>query len=155
MREIAGRSGLEVVKVYKDHGISGAKGRDKRPGFDALCRDAAGTSAGAAPDLDQAAAQALSEIQSLRGAGLRVGPGDVRTAVPHRLEEQRLAPAQQRHDAPWLQGFRSHLVPSIEQGPAAPPTRQTSDRTGASRRCIAISVPVIVAIRCSRPSRSA
>ena len=40
LREIARRSGLEVVKVYKDHGISGAKGRDKRPGFDALCRDA-------------------------------------------------------------------------------------------------------------------
>ena len=32
--------GCEIVKVYKDHGISGAKGRDKRPGFDALCRDA-------------------------------------------------------------------------------------------------------------------
>jgi DNA invertase Pin-like site-specific DNA recombinase len=31
-----------VVKVYKDHGISGAKGRDKRPAFDALCRDANG-----------------------------------------------------------------------------------------------------------------
>jgi DNA invertase Pin-like site-specific DNA recombinase len=30
-----------VVKVYKDHGISGAKGRDKRPAFDALHRDAA------------------------------------------------------------------------------------------------------------------
>jgi DNA invertase Pin-like site-specific DNA recombinase len=28
------------LKAYKDHGISGAKGRDKRPGFDALCRDA-------------------------------------------------------------------------------------------------------------------
>ena len=41
LREIAGRSGLEIVKVYKDHGISGAKGRDKRPGFDALHRDAA------------------------------------------------------------------------------------------------------------------
>src|ERR1700704_6240167 len=41
LREIAGRSGLEIIKVYKDHGISGAKGRDKRPGFDALCRDAA------------------------------------------------------------------------------------------------------------------
>ena len=40
LREIAGRSGLEVVKVYKDHGISGAKGHDKRPAFDALCRDA-------------------------------------------------------------------------------------------------------------------
>jgi len=41
LREIAGRIGYEVVKVYKDHGISGAKDRDKRPAFDALCRDAA------------------------------------------------------------------------------------------------------------------
>ena len=29
-----------MVKVYKDHGISGAKGREKRPQFDALHRDA-------------------------------------------------------------------------------------------------------------------
>ena len=41
LREIAGRMGCEIVKVYMDHGISGAKGRDKRPGFDALCRAAA------------------------------------------------------------------------------------------------------------------
>jgi DNA invertase Pin-like site-specific DNA recombinase len=40
LREVAGRMGCEIVKVYKDHGISGAKGRDKRPQFDALCRDA-------------------------------------------------------------------------------------------------------------------
>src|SRR5215813_4039987 len=40
LREIAGRVGYEIVKVYKDHGVSGAKGRDKRPAFDALCRDA-------------------------------------------------------------------------------------------------------------------
>jgi DNA invertase Pin-like site-specific DNA recombinase len=33
--------GCDIVKVYKDHGISGAKGRDKRPAFDALLRDAA------------------------------------------------------------------------------------------------------------------
>jgi DNA invertase Pin-like site-specific DNA recombinase len=33
--------GCEIIKVYKDHGISGAKGRDKRPAFDTLCRDAA------------------------------------------------------------------------------------------------------------------
>src|SRR2546429_1174264 len=33
--------GCEVVKVYRDHGVSGAKGRDKRPAFDALCRAAA------------------------------------------------------------------------------------------------------------------
>jgi DNA invertase Pin-like site-specific DNA recombinase len=41
LREIADRMGREIVKVYKDHGISGAKGRDKRPQFDALCRAAA------------------------------------------------------------------------------------------------------------------
>ena len=40
LREIAGRMRCEVVKVYKDHGISGARGRDRRPAFDALCRDA-------------------------------------------------------------------------------------------------------------------
>ena len=40
LREIAGRMGCEIVKVYRDHGISGAKGRDRRPAFDKLCRDA-------------------------------------------------------------------------------------------------------------------
>jgi DNA invertase Pin-like site-specific DNA recombinase len=40
LRAVAERSGWEIVKVYKDHGISGAKGREKRPQFDALCRDA-------------------------------------------------------------------------------------------------------------------
>jgi DNA invertase Pin-like site-specific DNA recombinase len=39
LREIADRMGCEIVKVYKDHGISGAK--DKRPAFDKMCRDAA------------------------------------------------------------------------------------------------------------------
>src|SRR3954454_20501218 len=32
---------LTVVGVYEDAGVSGAKGRDKRPAFDKLCRDAA------------------------------------------------------------------------------------------------------------------
>jgi DNA invertase Pin-like site-specific DNA recombinase len=41
LREVAERMGCEIVKVYKDHGISGSKGRDKRPAFDKLCRDAA------------------------------------------------------------------------------------------------------------------
>jgi DNA invertase Pin-like site-specific DNA recombinase len=40
LREVAGRMGCEIVRVYKDHGISGAKGRDKRPEFDRLIRDA-------------------------------------------------------------------------------------------------------------------
>jgi DNA invertase Pin-like site-specific DNA recombinase len=33
--------GCEIVKVYRDQGISGAKSRDMRPAFDRLCRDAA------------------------------------------------------------------------------------------------------------------
>jgi DNA invertase Pin-like site-specific DNA recombinase len=32
--------GCEIVKLYKAHGISGTRGRDKRPAFDALCRAA-------------------------------------------------------------------------------------------------------------------
>jgi DNA invertase Pin-like site-specific DNA recombinase len=41
LRAVADRAGWEVVKIYRDHGISGTKGRDKRPAFDALHRDAA------------------------------------------------------------------------------------------------------------------
>jgi DNA invertase Pin-like site-specific DNA recombinase len=37
---IAARSGWDVVGFYEDAGISGAKGRDKRPGFDRLLKDA-------------------------------------------------------------------------------------------------------------------
>ena len=38
LREIADRMGCEIVKVYKDHGISGAKGRDQQPAFNSMCR---------------------------------------------------------------------------------------------------------------------
>jgi DNA invertase Pin-like site-specific DNA recombinase len=37
---VAARSGWQVVGIYEDAGISGAKGRDKRPGFDGLLKDA-------------------------------------------------------------------------------------------------------------------
>jgi DNA invertase Pin-like site-specific DNA recombinase len=36
LQAVAKRHGWEVVTVYKDQGISGAKGRDKRPGLDRL-----------------------------------------------------------------------------------------------------------------------
>jgi DNA invertase Pin-like site-specific DNA recombinase len=38
LQEVAVRLGWTVVAVFTDEGISGAKGRDKRPGFDALLR---------------------------------------------------------------------------------------------------------------------
>lgn len=40
LESVAARSNWRVVGFYEDAGISGAKGRDKRPGFDRLLRDA-------------------------------------------------------------------------------------------------------------------
>src|ERR1700729_1753601 len=38
LEAVAARSGWQIVKVFQDAGISGAKGRDKRPGVDALLK---------------------------------------------------------------------------------------------------------------------
>lgn len=35
---VAERNGWHIVAEYEDHGISGAKGRDQRPGYDALMK---------------------------------------------------------------------------------------------------------------------
>ena len=38
LETVAERSGWQVVRVFEDAGISGAKGRDKRPGLDAMMK---------------------------------------------------------------------------------------------------------------------
>lgn len=40
LRTVAERHGWEVVEEFSDNGISGSRGRDKRPAFDALCKGA-------------------------------------------------------------------------------------------------------------------
>jgi DNA invertase Pin-like site-specific DNA recombinase len=40
LEAVAGRRGWAVVEIYRDTGISGAKGRDQRPGLDQLLKDA-------------------------------------------------------------------------------------------------------------------
>ena len=40
LRQVAERRGWQVAEVYRDAGICGAKGRDQRPGLDALLKDA-------------------------------------------------------------------------------------------------------------------
>ena len=40
LRRIAERRGWEIVEQFHDAGISGAKGRDKRPGLDQMLKDA-------------------------------------------------------------------------------------------------------------------
>ena len=38
LEAVAARSGWQIVKVYQDTGVSGAKGRDQRPGLDAMMK---------------------------------------------------------------------------------------------------------------------
>lgn len=40
LQRVAAQRGWNIVDTYIDHGISGSKGRDKRPAFDKLCKDA-------------------------------------------------------------------------------------------------------------------
>jgi DNA invertase Pin-like site-specific DNA recombinase len=40
LEAVAERSGWRIVGIYEDAGVSGSKGRDKRPGFDRLLKDA-------------------------------------------------------------------------------------------------------------------
>ena len=40
LRQVAVRRGWDVVEVYSDAGISGAKGRNGRPGLDSMLKDA-------------------------------------------------------------------------------------------------------------------
>src|SRR6202162_3774515 len=38
LQEAAGRLGWSIVSIYRDEGVSGARGRDRRPGLDALLK---------------------------------------------------------------------------------------------------------------------
>lgn len=38
LQEVADRAGWTVIETFEDAGISGSKGRDKRPAFDRLCK---------------------------------------------------------------------------------------------------------------------
>ena len=40
LEKVAYQSGWDIVEVYSDNGVSGSKGRDQRPEFDRLCKDA-------------------------------------------------------------------------------------------------------------------
>ena len=40
LEQVAKHRGWHIVETYTDHGISGAKARDKRPAFDSMCTDA-------------------------------------------------------------------------------------------------------------------
>lgn len=75
LREIAARAGWEIVEVYCDHGISGSKGRDERPAFDRLLKDATRrrfdmVAAWSVDRLGRSLQHLLVFLEELRGAGV-------------------------------------------------------------------------------------
>jgi DNA invertase Pin-like site-specific DNA recombinase len=75
LREIAERRGWEVVEQYSDAGISGAKGRDNRPGLDRMLKDASKrrfdvVMAWAIDRLGRSLIDLLGTIQTLEACGV-------------------------------------------------------------------------------------
>lgn len=74
LAEVAERAGWNVVAVFADEAISGAKGRDKRPGFDALLkavtrREVDMVAAWSVDRLGRSVQSLVETLQALREAG--------------------------------------------------------------------------------------
>src|SRR5262245_45179884 len=75
LKQVAERRGWQVTEVYRDAGISGAKGRDQRPGLDALLKDASRRKfdvvmARAIDRLGRSLVDLLGTIQHLEAVGI-------------------------------------------------------------------------------------
>jgi DNA invertase Pin-like site-specific DNA recombinase len=75
LRQIAERRGWEIVEEYRDAGISGAKGRENRPGLDQMLKDASKrrfdvVMAWAIDRLGRSLIDLLSTIQTLETCGV-------------------------------------------------------------------------------------
>jgi DNA invertase Pin-like site-specific DNA recombinase len=75
LRQVAERRGWDVVEVYRDAGISGAKGRNGRPGLDAMLKDASRRKfdivmAWAIDRLGRSLSDLLDTIQHLEACGV-------------------------------------------------------------------------------------
>ena len=74
LNEAVERHGWNAVAEYSDEGVSGAKGRDKRPGFDRLCkaitrREVDLVAAWSVDRLGRSLAQLVTFLGELHGAG--------------------------------------------------------------------------------------
>jgi DNA invertase Pin-like site-specific DNA recombinase len=71
----AAQRGWTIVELYSDNGYSGAKGRDKRPAFDRMCRDAVAgkfdvVAAWSVDRLGRSVLRLAQFVEDLRGAGV-------------------------------------------------------------------------------------
>ena len=77
LRAVAAARGYEVVEVYADNGISGSAGRDKRPAFDRLHKDAVRhrfdiVMAWSVDRLGRSLKDLVAFLQELHGAGVEL-----------------------------------------------------------------------------------
>lgn len=75
LRDVAARAGWQIVRVYKDQGISGAKGRDQRPAFDAMLnavtrREFDMVAAWSVDRLGRSVQHLVTFLQDVQGAGV-------------------------------------------------------------------------------------
>ena len=88
LRQVAKRRGWDVVEVYSDAGVSGAKGRNGRPGLDSMLKDASRRKfdvvmAWAIDRLGRSLSDLLDTIQHLEACGpFRPGGWMQQSAVP-------------------------------------------------------------------------
>ncbi len=75
LEAVAKQRGWQIVAVYEDKGVSGAKGRDKRPQFDAMLKDAVRAqfdvlAAWAVDRLGRSLQDLVATLSDLHGAGV-------------------------------------------------------------------------------------
>src|SRR5260370_26097008 len=75
LEEVAARANWQIVDVYEDAGISGAKGRDQRPEFDRMLKDATRRKfdvvmAWAIDRLGRSLKHLIDSLADLHGAGI-------------------------------------------------------------------------------------
>ena len=91
LEAVAKRSGWQVVRVFEDAGISGAKGRDQRPGLDAMMKAVNAkefdmVAAWSVDRLGRSLTDLLSILQGLTRQGRRSVPA---SAGPRHLDDRR------------------------------------------------------------------
>src|SRR5215510_13401063 len=95
LRQVAERRGWDVVEVYRDAGISGAKGRNGRPGLDSMLKDASCRKfdvvmAWAIDRVGRSLSDLLETIQHLEACGVNLSldqqPIDRAATPPHHKE---------------------------------------------------------------------
>ena len=75
LAKAAEQRGWQVVELYSDNGVSGAKGREKRPAFDRLCKDAVAgkfevIAAWSVDRLGRSVLHLAQFVEDMRGAGV-------------------------------------------------------------------------------------